>query len=289
MNDLGSLSALERAIAVAGGQSALARLIGKSQGHVWHWLKVAKRVPAEAVLSIEGATGVPRHELRPDVYPAAGGTSKMDKVELTQSEIDIDPDEALRASWYALLGELLAEVPSQEMLARLGAMEGDASELGEHIGAVAAVARKTTAREASDEFHDLFVGLSRGELQPYASFYLTGFLHEKPLANLRGSMAELGIARAADRPEPEDHIASLCEMMAGLIVGAFGTPASLDAQKRFFDAHLAPWAEKFFADLASAKAARLYMPIGQIGRIFIEIERAAFAIGEAPHGNEHAG
>ncbi|MBL8831889.1 MAG: molecular chaperone TorD family protein [Rhodospirillales bacterium] len=210
----------------------------------------------------------------------------MDKAE---PEFDIDPDEALRASWYALLGELLAEAPSQEMLARLGAMGGDAGELGGHIGALSAVARKTTAREASDEFHDLFIGLSRGELQPYASFYLTGFLHEKPLANLRGAMAELGIARAGDRPEPEDHIASLCEMMAGMIVGAFGAPAPLDAQKRFFDAHIAPWAEKFFADLASAKAARLYMPIGQIGRIFIEIERAAFAIGETPHGNEHAG
>lgn len=274
---------------MAGGQSALARLIGKSQGHVWHWLKVGKRVPAEAVLAIEGATGVPRHELRPDVYPAAGGTAKMDSAEIPQNEIDIDPDEAVRASWYALLGELLAEVPSQELLNRLGAMEGDDSELGGHIRALSAVARKTTPREASDEFHDLFVGLARGELQPYASFYLTGFLHEKPLANLRGAMTRLGIARTNDRPEPEDHMASLCEMMAGLIVGAFGEPAPLEAQKRFFDAHVATWAEKFFADLASAKAARLYMPIGQIGRIFIEIERAAFAIGEASPSNEHAG
>ena len=289
LSDPGSLSALERAIAAAGGQSALARLIGKSQGHVWHWLKVGKRVPAEAVLAIEGATGVPRHELRPDVYPAAGGKANMDIVEQPKREIEIDPEEAMRASWYALLGELLAGVPSAEMLARLGAMEGDEGELGSHVRALAAVARKTTPREASDEFHDLFVGLARGELQPYASFYLTGFLHEKPLANLRGAMAGLGIARTDDRPEPEDHIASLCEIMAGLIVGAFGEPASLETQKRFFDAHVATWAEKFFADLASAKAARLYMPIGQIGRIFIEIERAAFAIGEAPQTNEHAG
>jgi len=289
LSDLGSLSALERAIAAAGGQSALARLIGKSQGHVWHWLKVGKRVPAEAVLAIEGATGVPRHELRPDVYPAAGGTAKMDSVEHPKKEIDIDPDEAVRASWYALLGEVLAEVPSPDLLTRLGAMEGDDSELGGHIRALATVARKTTPREASDEFHDLFVGLARGELQPYASFYLTGFLHEKPLATLRGAMTRLGISRNIDRPEPEDHMASLCEMMAGLIVGAFGEPASLEAQKRFFDAHVATWAEKFFADLASAKSARLYMPIGQIGRIFIEIERAAFAIGEAPSSNEHAG
>jgi TorA maturation chaperone TorD len=285
MSDLASLSALERAIAAAGGQSALARLIGKSQGHVWHWLKVAKRVPAEAVLAIETATGVPRHELRPDVYPADGGA--VPHAEAVDAEID--PDEALRAAWYALLGELLSGVPSQDLLDRLGAMAGDDTELGGHVAALATVARKTTPREASDEFHDLFIGVARGELQPYASFYLTGFLHEKPLANLRGAMAELGIARAGDRPEPEDHVASLCEMMAGLIVGAFGAPVPLAAQKRFFDAHVAPWAEKFFTDLASARAARLYMPVGQIGRIFIEIERAAFAIGEAPQDNGHAG
>ncbi len=286
MSDVGGITALERAIAAAGGQSALARLIGKTQGHVWHWLKVAKRVPAEAVLAIEDATGVPRHELRPDVYPAAGETAKMQS---NQTETEIDPDEAARAAWYALLGELLADAPSPDLLKRLGAFEGDGSELGGHIGALAAVARKTTPREAGDEFQELFIGLARGELQPYASFYRTGFLHEKPLANLRGAMAELGIARVNDRPEPEDHIASLCEMMAGMIVGAFGMPASLDVQKRFFDDHIVPWAEKFFADLASAKAARLYMPVGQIGRIFIEIERAAFAIGGVPQSDEHAG
>ncbi len=285
MSELAGLAALERAISVAGGQSALARKIGKSQGHVWHWLKVAKRVPAEAVLAIEEATGVPRHELRPDVYPQTGEVATKS----VEPEIEIDSDEALRAAWYALLGEVLSDAPTADLLARLGAMEGDGSDLGEHVTALAAVARKTNIREASDEFHDLFVGLGRGELQPYASYYLTGFLHEKPLAKLRGDMARLGIARAGDRPEPEDHIASLCEMMAGLIVGSFGAPASIAEQKRFFDAHIAPWAEKFFADLAIAKAARLYMPIGQVGRVFIEIEREAFAIGEGERSETFAG
>ena len=57
---------------------------------------------------------------------------------------EIDPDEAARAGWYALLGELLAEVPSEALLKRLGEMEGDDSEIGGHISALAAVARKTT-------------------------------------------------------------------------------------------------------------------------------------------------
>jgi len=276
-----SLAALERAIALAGGQSALARAIGKSQGHVWHWVKVAKRVPAEAVLAVEQATGVPRSELRPDVYPAADAVA----ISVREETAQIDEDEILRAQWYALLGELLADAPSADLLARLGALEGDASALGGHVAALAATARKTDVEQAREEYHALFVGLAQGELLPYASFYRTGFLHEKPLANIRGAMAELGIARTADRPEPEDHIASLCEAMAGMIVGAFGEPASLDDQRRFFLAHIAPWADQFFADLAAAKSARLYMPVGQIGRIFVDIEQTAFAMAEPEHAN----
>jgi TorA maturation chaperone TorD len=277
-----SLAALELAIERAGGQSALARAIGKSQGHVWHWVKVAKRAPAEAVLAIETATGVSRSELRPDVYP----TSNTAPAEIQMrpaaeaDEIEIDEDELLRAQWYALLGEMLAQAPDEAFLARLAALTGDDSELGGHVAALAKTAQRTTVEQVREEFHDLFIGLSQGELLPYASYYLTGFLHEKPLATLRGAMAELGIVRAATRPEPEDHIASLCETMAGLIVGAFGKPATLATQRAFFAAHIAPWAEKFFADLAAAKSARLYMPVGQIGRIFIEIENAAFAMDE---------
>ncbi|MFN8757495.1 MAG: molecular chaperone [Tagaea sp.] len=200
-------------------------------------------------------------------------------MENEQSAAEIADEDMLRAQLYALLGELLADIPTAQTLARVGELSGDpATELGESVNALAAVARKTTAQQASDEYHDLFIGVAAGELQPYASVYLTGFLHEKPLADLRGTMGELGIARAAKRAEPEDHIASVCEMMAGLIVGGFGAPADLKTQREFFDRHLAPWAGRFFEDLAAAKAARLYMPVGRIGKLFLEIEREAFAM-----------
>jgi TorA maturation chaperone TorD len=275
MNADASLQALERAVELAGGQSALARAIGKSQSHIWHWLKVAKRVPAEAAVAIEKATGVTRQELRPDLY-VEGESPKRDTMDPIA---DIAEEDMMRARLYALLGELLADMPNAETLARVGELSGDAvTELGEAINALASVARKTTAREASDEFHDLFIGVAAGELQPYASVYLTGFLHEKPLADLRGAMGELGIARAGTRAEPEDHVASLCEMMAGLIAGSFGEPADLPAQKEFFDRHIATWAGRFFEDLAAAKSARLYMPVGRIGKLFVDIEREAFAI-----------
>jgi DNA-binding transcriptional regulator YdaS (Cro superfamily) len=60
---------LEAAIARAGGQKALAKLLGVGQSYVSNWKNRNKRVPAERVLEIERVTGVPRHQLRPDLYP----------------------------------------------------------------------------------------------------------------------------------------------------------------------------------------------------------------------------
>ena len=113
---------------------------------------------------------------------------------------------------------------------------------------------------------------------PYASYYLTGFLLEKPLANLRGDMAALGIQTSGISKEPEDHIAYLCEIMHGLITGAFNEPASLETQKIFFMTHMAPWAGQFFTDLEGAELATLYMPVGTIGRLFMAIEAQAFEL-----------
>jgi TorA maturation chaperone TorD len=139
-------------------------------------------------------------------------------------------------------------------------------------------ARNTSSREVEDEFNALFIGLAQGEVTPYGSFYLTGFLYEKPLARLRSDLARLGIAAADGASEPEDHIAALCETMAGLIDGRFGAPLTLPEQRQFFERHVAPWAGRFFDDLAGAKSARFYMPVGGIGRLFIDVEKEAFAM-----------
>ena len=129
------------------------------------------------------------------------------------------------------------------------------------------------------EFNDLFIGIGRGELLPFASYYLTGFLNEKPLATLRKDMADLSIARAPNVYEPEDNIASLMEMMAGLIDGRFGAPASLEKQREFFNRHIAPWAGHFYSDLEKARGSVFFLPVGTLGRIFIDIEREAFRLG----------
>ncbi|MBV8089725.1 MAG: molecular chaperone TorD family protein, partial [Alphaproteobacteria bacterium] len=126
------------------------------------------------------------------------------------------------------------------------------------------------------EYFDLFIGVGRGELLPYGSYYLTGFLHERPLARLRADLVRLGIERVDGRGEPEDHAAILCEIMAGLVVGEFAAPTQ--RQHQFFEQHLAPWMARFFADLEAAPRAKFYCPVGAIGRLFIDIETAAFAL-----------
>lgn len=189
---------------------------------------------------------------------------------------EVLPEERLRAHQYQLLARFLAAPPDAPLLQLAAGFSGDDTELGQALGTLARLAARMTPAAASAEYHDLFIGLGRGELLPYASYYLTGFLNEAPLAKLRVDMARLGIARAANVKEPEDHIAALCEMMAGLITGGFARPLDLAGQRAFFDTHLAPWAERFFEDLEGAKAATLYTPIGTLGRVFMGIEATAF-------------
>src|SRR6266516_3402521 len=209
---------LEEAIRVAGGVGALARKIGISQPSVSNWL----RVPAERVLSVEGATGVNRSTLRPDLYAAQAG--------------DVDEVDAARAQEYALLSVLLACAPDASLLERLASLRGDPSPLGLAHAALAEAAQSTDAERVEREYFDLFIGLGRGELLPYGSYYLTGFLHERPLARLRADLAKLGIERNLGQAEPEDHAAILCEIMTGLVSRRFPAPA--DADRTLFEDHL---------------------------------------------------
>src|SRR6056297_909695 len=185
-------------------------------------------------------------------------------------------EDLLRADLYNLLGVLLARPPKLELLDQVERLEGDETPLGRAVDALARLAKRTTEQAAEREFNALFIGLGRGELLPYASYYMTGFLNEKPLAVLRTDMARLRITRAENVFEPEDNIASLCEMMAGMITGRFGAPADLQVQKDFFSRHIGPWAEHFLSDLEGAKSSVFYASVCSVGRAFMEIEREAF-------------
>jgi TorA maturation chaperone TorD len=250
---------LQEAIRAVGGVSELARRIGISQPSVSNW----DRIPAERVLTVESATGVNRAILRPDLFGAyAAG--------------DIDEIDAARAQEYALLAALLARAPDAALLERLSQLRGDASPLGlAHVG-LAEAAAAANVENVEREYFDLFIGLGRGELMPYGSYYLTGFLHERPLARLRGDLATLGIERAEGEAEPEDHAAILCEIMSGLASGRLSSVPG--AGEKIFENHLAPWIGRFFTDLERAEAAKFYRSVGTLGRIFVDIETEAFSL-----------
>jgi TorA maturation chaperone TorD len=251
---------LDQAIGAAGGVGALARKLGISQPSVSNW----SRVPAERVVSVEGATGIDRRVLRPDLYGEVGAG-------------DADEIDAARVREYALLSVLLRRAADADFLARLATIGGDPSPLGMAHAALAEAAAVTNVERVEREFFNLFVGIGRGELLPYGSYYLTGFLNERPLARLRDDLARLGVERVEDEVEPEDHAAVLCEIMAGLVGGRFETSAGAD--RRLFEKHLVPWVGRFFADLEQAEAADFYRRVGTVGRVFIDIEREAFALG----------
>jgi len=190
----------------------------------------------------------------------------------------IAPEDQVRASLYALLGNVLLQIPDQTTLDQLAALEGEVGDVGSAINTLSHIAKSMTPASIEREYNVLFIGVGRGEVLPYASYYLTGFLHEKPLADLRGKMRELGIQRKQGISEPEDHLGALCEMMAGMITGSFGQPTPLQTQKEFFNAHIAPWAAHCFSDLEKAESAVLYAPVGSLGRLLMGIEQESFRI-----------
>jgi TorA maturation chaperone TorD len=251
---------LDEAIRAAGSITELARRIGISQPSVSNW----SRVPAERVLAVEAATGISRTILRPDIYK--------------ERPIELDEVEEARAQEYSLLALLLIHAPNRSLLKRISRLTGDGTPLGVAHATLAEAAKVANVENVEREFFHLFVGVGRSEFLPYGSYYLTGFLNERPLARLREDLQRLGIERAEEHSEPEDHAAILCEIMAGLIRSEF--QASPDQQASFFKKHLDPWIGHFFADLAAAESADFYRSIGAVGRCFVEIERTAFALAQ---------
>jgi TorA maturation chaperone TorD len=248
---------LQQAIDAAGGVAVLARKLGIAQPSVSNWTKV----PPERVIAVEGLTGVERGVLRPDLYPAAAP--------------EIAEEDMARAQEYLLLGSLLRQAPTSQMLAEIARMRGDASELGLLHMSLAEAAEDTTADTESKEFFRLFVGVGRGELLPYGSYYQTGFLHERPLARVREDLKRMGVERQDGLYEPEDHLGILFDVMAGLASGQLGGFAE---QKAFFARHVEPWAHRLFADLESCASTHFYKAVARVGAAFMSIETQGFAL-----------
>ena len=184
----------------------------------------------------------------------------------------VEAGDAARAEMYVLLGTLLAGPPDDailEMLLDIDAGEPDATLMTSIWQSLQASAREADAEQLTEEYFNLFIGLGRGELVPYASFYIHGFLMEKVLASLRNELQRLGFELQEGISEPEDHVAALCETM-GMIISESGL--SLKEQSAFFETYIASWMGGFFAELSDAESADFYRAVAQLGQQFLEIE-----------------
>jgi TorA maturation chaperone TorD len=191
------------------------------------------------------------------------------------SERGVDEIDAARAREYALLATLLSRSPDSRLISRLALLMGDASPIGVAHTALGEAAGRANEDKVEREYFDLFVGVGGGLLLPYSSHYLTGGLYGRPLVRVRDALHRLGIEKAPERSEPEDHAAFLCEIMAGLIGG--GIAAQDGADRDFFEEHLLPWIRRFFVDLEHAESADFYASVGALGRTFVDVETEAFA------------
>lgn len=178
-----------------------------------------------------------------------------------------------RANHYSALGALLAAPASDEHCAALRALpaiEQPQSPMEMAWTLLRSAASEYSAEQIDDEYHQLFVGLGRGIVVPYGSWHITGFLMEKPLGKLRVDLRKLGIERTDGVSESEDHIASLCQAMAAIIVA---DEIDFTTQRNFFNDHIAPWADDFFTLVEDASCAGFYRAVGLLGKSFIDVEK----------------
>lgn len=203
------------------------------------------------------------------------------------AQMPLAPEDQARADLYALIASLLLAPPSAALLSDLSHADSLASQQSdnplnlawEKLIIAASVTDQYAVRE---EFDSLFVSVGVPAVNPYASLYLSGFLMEKPLAVLRGDLAELGLTRMAGVSELEDHLAALCETMRLMITGEHGgVRQSIRCQKEFFEKHIAPWYSRCVNDIRSANGANFYQHVASLVQAFLDIEAQAFEMEEA--------
>jgi TorA maturation chaperone TorD len=191
-----------------------------------------------------------------------------------------DSDELARAELYGLLARLWLAPPDAALMQQFAVAVTQAPEPGSLLeapwSALVAAMRATTVQAAADEHEALFHGVGKPEVFAYGSFYLSGFLNEKPLAALRTDLQRLGLARDAQRIETEDHVAYGFEVMRYLIAGDDLAVCNLEQQRRFFRAHLQPWVEALCDAVEQNPRADTWRAVAALTRCFVQVETQAF-------------
>lgn len=192
-------------------------------------------------------------------------------------ENPLEQEQQYRAAAYGMLAALLRDVPDAallEQVEKFADVDEGGDEMALSMSLLGLAARRRTIESVNDEYHALFIGIGRGELVPYGSFYLTGFLMEKPLGDLRDDLDRLGFEREVEVHEPEDHVAALCEVMAMLIQDG----SSIDTQRGFFVTHINSWFQQFFTEMSAASNAVFYKAVSRFGAAFLEIEKRYLSV-----------
>ena len=195
----------------------------------------------------------------------------------TTSALD---EETARAEIYGLLSQLYYAPPPPELLSALRVAVTEAPAQGAFLEepwrVLVGLAREMGDREIADEYDALFGGVGKPEVYLFGSHYQSGFLNEKPLARLRGTLAGLGLARDETMPETEDHVAYLCEVMRYLIAGDDAAVANLTRQSEFFAEHLQPWVGSLCDAISAHPKARFYAALAEFTRAFANVESQGF-------------
>lgn len=191
-----------------------------------------------------------------------------------------DTEELARAELYGLLAQLWLAPPDEALLTQFRVAVTQAPQPGGFLEApweaLVSAMRATSAQQAAEEHDALFQGVGKPEIFLYGSFYLSGYLHEKPLATLRTDLAELGLTREGSRLETEDHVAYVFEVMRYLIAGDDAAVSNLEQQRRFFRAHVQSWVEKLCETVAAHPRSRLWREVAAFTAAFVQIETQAF-------------
>ena len=193
------------------------------------------------------------------------------------------PEDRARAEVYALLGNLFYQPPSAgllEFIATTKTICNDVPDSGfcRAWRALQKAAADADAEAVKDEFDTAFIGTGRQPVMLYGSFYLAGFLNEKPLAQLRDELTKMGLARSGNSYETEDHISALCDVMRFLIAGDQDTPpAALEVQRDFFQRHIHSWNTQLCAAVIAAPQTNFYKHVAEFAREFFAVENESFA------------
>lgn len=189
------------------------------------------------------------------------------------ASVMLDDADLARADAYALLAHLLFSPPQAVVLESLRQMGHADAVDGMSLSWNALCEAVVDEKSIADEYAALFISIGKPPVSLYGSWYLTGFLMEKPLALLRDDLQKLGLARQEGQKDPEDHIAGELEVMRHLIMRG-------DAawQQCFFQQHLQPWYGDFCATLVAAEAGVFYRAVARFMQAFLDMERDYFRL-----------